>query len=331
MTEMEHGDATNGFITFDEALKLAKTLMDQALNTTPAPFRPRTGYLTRSPGKFLRAYSLLACAEDEEGVPVAAAKAAAAVELLHLATLVHDDIIDNSATRRGLQTLMKKFGPHQAVITGDYILCLALRLAAEAAVNEKEMPEEDFPGLLQKICVGELVQSINHRNFNLSGISYLRIISGKTAALFEGSFLTGAMLSRTGRPLAKKFAEIGWRLGMIFQLMDDCLDYESTAERAKKPVLSDFEQGVVTLPLIVAMKNLPEMQKRAFAGNITKDEVRQSVESMGGLVFTRRLSRLYYEQASRLIDEIETVGRKKQRLEQLLCRVMEGPAVPQQA
>ena len=323
MIDVERDDSANEPIAFDASLDLAKTLMDEALSSTPAPFRPRTAYLTQSPGKFLRAYALIACAEEESGVRPSVAKAAAAVELLHLATLVHDDVIDNAGTRRGLKTLMKKFGAHQAVITGDYIFCLALRLAAEAAVNERNTTE-DLPRVMEKICMGELLQSINHRNFALSGNGYLRIIAGKTAALFEGSFLVGAMLGETSRPEAKKYAKIGWHLGMIFQLMDDCMDYESTAEQAKKPVLSDFEQGVVTLPLIVAMKKSPDIRDRAYAGNISKEEIRQSVTQTGGLAFARRVSRLYYERAMRLLTELNAPARKKEKLGELLFQAMAG-------
>jgi heptaprenyl diphosphate synthase len=323
MINKEQGDPANEPITFDASLDLAKTLMDGALSSTPAPFRPRTEYLTQAPGKFLRAYALLACAEEEAGVRPSAAKAAAAVELLHLATLVHDDVIDNAGTRRGLETLMKKFGAHQAVITGDYIFCLALRLAAEAAANEKDM-NEDLPRIMEVICMGELLQSINHRNFALSGNGYLRIIAGKTAALFEGCFMAGAMLGETSRPEAKAYARIGWHLGMIFQLTDDCMDYESTAEQAKKPVLSDFEQGVVTLPLIVAMGKRPDIRDRAYAGDISKEEIRQSVLENGGLKFTRNISQLYYNRAMRLLNGISASARKKEKLGELLFQAMAG-------
>ena len=318
-----HTDTANDPIAFDEALALAKRRMDEALSSTPAPFRPRTAYLTQSPGKFLRAYALIACAEEDSGVRPSAAHAAAAVELLHLATLVHDDVIDNAGTRRGLKTLMKKFGAHQAVITGDYLFCLALRLAAEAAADERDMTD-DLPRVMEKICMGELLQSINQRNFSLTGNGYLRIIAGKTAALFEGSFLAGAMLGETSRPEAKKYAGIGWHLGMIFQLMDDLMDYESTAEQAKKPVLSDFEQGVVTLPLIVALKNRPDIRDRACAGDISKEEVRQSVLETGGLAFTRRVARLYYERALRLLEGLAAPAYKKEKLGDLLSQALVG-------
>lgn len=324
MIDSKSGETAFEPIAFLSALALAKTQMDQALLSTPAPFRPRTGYLTQSSGKFLRARAVLICAEEAAGVNPAAAKAAAAVELLHLATLTHDDVIDNADTRRGLPTLKKKFGNRQAVISGDYILCLSLRLAAEAATQERDLNGE-FPDTMEKICMGELLQSMNHRNFSLSGNGYLRIISGKTAALFQGSFYAGAMLSKEAREEAKQYAAIGWHLGMIFQLADDCMDYEATAEQAKKPVLSDFEQGVVTLPLIFAIKENPEIRKRAAGGTITKEEIRQAVLTSGGITFTRRIARMYYERAVDLVNGLNAPSFKKEKITALLVQAL-GPS-----
>ncbi len=314
-------EIANELLPLADALALSKRLMNQSLCTTPAPFRPRTEYLAKAHGKFLRAQAVLVCAQDEAGVKPAAAKAAAAVELLHLATLVHDDVIDNADMRRKQATLMKVFGSRQAVITGDYIFCLALRLAAEA-VQDESKPDDDIPNIMEKVCMGELLQSINHRNFGLSGIGYLRIISGKTAALFEGSFYAGAKLCGTEGTDAKQYASIGRHLGMIFQLADDCMDYEATAEQAQKPVLSDFEQGVVTLPLIVAIKQQPSIGQRAIDGKITKEEVRQAVHKEGGIVFTRGVSRVYYERAMRQLHNLIAPEFKKEQIASLLRQAM---------
>jgi heptaprenyl diphosphate synthase len=321
MINTAYKDQENESLTLDDALALAKKLVDQSLSSTPAPFRPRTEYLTKAHGKFLRAQAVLICSLDETGVKSSAAKAAAAVELLHLATLVHDDVIDNADTRRKQPTLMKMFGSRQAVITGDYIFCLALRMAAEAAVYEKEI-DGDVPNIMEKVCMGELLQSVNHRNFGLSGIGYLRIISGKTAALFEGSFFAGARLCGAEEPDVKRYASIGWCLGMIFQLADDCMDYEATAEQALKPVLSDFEQGVVTLPLIFAINRQPSVGQRAHDGKITKEEVRQAVEKVGGTMFTKRVAWIYYKRAIRLLNGLNASAFKKEQIALLLRQAM---------
>jgi heptaprenyl diphosphate synthase len=317
MTNQLSIESTGETYTVAQALLLSKQLMDRALATTPAPFRPRTEYLTNAHGKFLRAQALLICAQDETGVTLSAARAAAAIELLHLATLVHDDVMDNADTRRSQPTLFRKFGVRQAVITGDYIFCLALRLAAEAAA-EQAKPEENIPFLMEKICMGELLQTINQRNFGLNGVGYLRIISGKTAALFEGSFYAGAMLNDQNRGKAREYASIGWHLGMVFQLADDCMDYEATVEQALKPVLSDYDQGVVTLPLIVAMHKQPELKQRAADGAITKQEVQQTVQRQGGTNFTRRVACMYYDRAVRKLAALDAPMFQKEQISLLL-------------
>ena len=321
MIKDESKDSLYEPLSLTRALDLTKQWIDQALVSTPAPFRPRTEYLTRAHGKFLRAQALLISAQDDTGIKPAATKAAAAVELLHLATLVHDDVIDNADTRRRQPTLLKMFGAKQAVITGDYIFCLAMRLAAEAAKEEKDQ-DDNIPDIMERICMGELRQSINHQNFSLSGTGYLRIIAGKTAALFEGSFYAGARLCPTPDTDAGQYASIGWHLGMIFQLADDCMDYEATAEEAQKPVLSDYEQGVVTLPLIYAIKQQPLLAKRAGDGDLTKEEVRQAVRREGGIAFTRQVARIYYNRTMRQIDRLNAPEFKKEQIVALLDRAM---------
>ena len=203
-------------IRLDEALALRKTLVDQTLASTPAPFRPRTEYLTKAHGKFLRAQAVLICAQEETGVKPAAAKAAAAVELLHLATLVHDDVIDNADTRRKQPTLMKKFGSKQAVITGDYIFCLALRLAAEAAVHEKEIDDERSQYLWKKSAWANCCKP------STTGISASAAwaICGSSPAKPPRCSRAASTRARVCAAPRKKdvrrYASIGWHLGMIF-------------------------------------------------------------------------------------------------------------------
>ena len=179
----------------DEALALVKAEVDRTLSKSPLIIREYTKHLTGSRGKFIRAYSVIITAEDKEGyISGNAIKIAAAIELLHLATLVHDDIIDNADLRRGDVTLQKKYGKRTAVICGDYLLSVALRMAASIE-NKKEYFDLVLPDYVGKVCLGELNQHINNYNLNLSIYKYLKIISGKTAALFEASYLAGAIFA----------------------------------------------------------------------------------------------------------------------------------------
>lgn len=179
-------------LNFETALEKTREEVDRVLLSAPLLIRTCTSHLTLAHGKFVRAKAVLACAMDEEGgVHKDAVIFASAIELLHLATLVHDDIMDDAAMRRGVETLQKKFGKRTAVICGDYLLSVALRELAQVEDADK-FRDLDASDYVTQICMGELGQSANNFNYNLSMFRYLSIINRKTAALLEASYFAGA-------------------------------------------------------------------------------------------------------------------------------------------
>lgn len=301
-------------IEFDAALGCVKKEIDNVLTKSPLVIREYTKHLTNSQGKYIRAHSVLVCAEGENGmVPPNAVKIAAAIEILHLATLVHDDIIDNADLRRGEVTLQKKYGRKTAVICGDYLLCAALNLAASIS-NKQDYLDINMPDYIGRVCIGELDQHINNFNLNLSVYKYLKIISGKTAALFEASFFAGAVFSEVSETECKRYKQLGFNVGMIFQLTDDCMDFDATIDEAKKPVQSDFEQGVITLPLIHAFKHKKELQEKAATAGISRNEINEAVNLTGGLGFTRLTVNKYYKKSKKIIAELNITETKRNRL-----------------
>ena len=205
-TNAAHGAGIR-YLSVDDALSETTKEIDKALKFSPSVIRRYTKHLAASRGKMIRAMSLITCAQNKEGlVPPNAVKFAAAIEILHLATLVHDDIIDDADVRRGKLTLQRQFGKRAAVICGDYLLTLALRLGADIP-NRQDYLELDFPDYISRVCFGELYQYMNNGNFDLSVYKYLKIISGKTAALFEASFLAGAL---TGGVAFEGLNQAGW-------------------------------------------------------------------------------------------------------------------------
>jgi len=305
-------------LNYDEAFALAKMEVDKALSKSPLIIREYTKHLMASHGKFIRAVSVIICAEDKDGwVHPNATKIAAAIELLHLATLVHDDVIDNADLRRGDTTLQKKYGKRTAVICGDYLLSVSLLLAAQVS-NKEDYLNLNMPDYVSKVCLGELNQHINNSNLDLSLYQYLKIISGKTAALFEASFYAGAIFSKEASDIAKRYKLLGYYVGMIFQLIDDCIDFEDTIEKANKPVQSDYEQGVITLPLIHALENLSDFKTKAHKGKVTRSEINNAVSRTGGLDFTRILVRKYYNKSMKIINEINVSESKKEKLKAVL-------------
>lgn len=308
------------FITFDEATTLVKKEIDKTLLAAPFIIRKYMEHLKASRGKYIRALSLLACAENQEGlIHPNAIKFGAAIEILHLATLVHDDVIDNADMRRGVVTLQKKYGKKTAVICGDYLMCVALKLAASIEGKEDYLDFE-LPDYMSRVCVGELSQHIHNGNLDLSFYEYLKIISGKTAALFEASFYAGAIVCEDDTPDIKKYKRLGHYIGMIFQLTDDCIDFETDERKAKKPVQSDFEQGVITLPLIHTFRHMLSFKEKAKTGPVSRNDINEAVLKTGGLAFTHSVSRKYYSKSLKIINELQITEDKRIKLTAILDR-----------
>lgn len=306
------------YITYDLAKKQVETEYKKILLSAPRIIRVQTEHLAKSSGKFIRADSCLICAENNNGlIHQDAAAAATAIELFHLATLVHDDVIDDAKTRRGIESLQTKFGRRTAVICGDYLFCLSLKTASSVSRREKYL-NFNFSDYISRICLGEMMQGINNKNYDLSFYNYLKIISGKTAALFEASFQAGALLNDDSGDDVRLYSQLGKYIGMIFQLNDDCIDYESSQEQAKKPVLSDYEQGVITLPLIYTLEKNEELRTRVKASHVPKEEINAAVTAAGGTAFARKIARRYYKKAVNIINRLNTRDEKKDRLNALL-------------
>ncbi len=309
------------FLTFEEAKIRVESELTGILLSAPDIIRIYTEHLTLSRGKSIRAASCLACAENNgKEIHSDAVKIAAAIELLHLASLVHDDVIDNAATRRGIITLQKKFGKRTAVICGDYLLSLCLKIAGSVS-RGKEFDKIDFPDYISRICIGELQQTVNNRNYDLSFYNYLKIISGKTASLFEASCRSGAEIcDDVHKDEIRLYAQFGRYIGLIFQLTDDCIDYRSTGRLAKKPVLSDYKQGVVTLPLIYTFEKNKEIKNKAKTGKASVSDISLAVNNAEGIAFTRMISKKYYDKALSVLNRISAGSEKKEKLYALLDR-----------
>lgn len=322
--ELAAAHETIEYLSFDAAIESVKNEVDRALSASPKIIRGYTQHLAMTKGKFIRAVSLITCAENKNGlIHPNAVKAAAAIEILHLATLVHDDVIDNAKTRRGAETLQKKFGKRTAVICGDYLFCLALK-NLESIPNKKDYADLDFVDYIGKVCLGELTQHVNNGNLDLSVFTYLKIISGKTAALFEASFFGGIVLCDDEPKNLEMYKRLGHYIGMIFQLNDDCLDYEATQELAKKPVQSDFDQGVITLPLIYAFEKSKEFKDKLRNSKMGRSELNRIVLEAGGLDYTHATAKKYYNKASRIILELNETLSKQERLLFLLNKSYNG-------
>ena len=192
-------------------------------------------------------------------------RVAAVVELVHLATLVHDDIMDEADVRRSRRTAAREFGPVAAVLLGDALFAHALHLATQfptteicAAVSEST----------RRVCAGEIVQTLRRGSLNISLVDYQRIIDLKTAELFRVSCFLGAKLSGAEPACAEAAARFGRHLGIAYQIYDDLADYFGTEARIGKTLGTDLASGKLTLPLITLSERLPAEERQLLTEEI---------------------------------------------------------------
>ena len=179
---------------------------------------------------------------------------AAAIELLHTATLVHDDVIDGALLRRGNPTLNAQWSPGATILTGDFLFARAAKLAAETDSIEAM---KVFSKTLGVIVNGELTQLFTSKGL-VNRDDYFSRIYAKTASLFETSAFTPALLTEDYQHVKEDLRVYGYEIGMAFQIMDDILDFTSDQSELGKPVASDLRQGLVTLPAIIYVEDNPE-------------------------------------------------------------------------
>lgn len=227
-----------------------------------APLR----HVLQGQGKRLRPALLLLAAKLYRYEPRRLLPAAAAVELLHTATLVHDDLIDNSPVRRGQPTLNTFISSGATVLVGDYLFAHA---AAFAAATGSLKVMEVFSRLLKTICQGELRQIFSAGDWQQTPADYYRKISSKTAALFAAATEIGAILSHAPSPAKAALHNYGYHLGLAFQIVDDILDFVGDEEQMGKPVGSDLRQGNLTLPALYCLWERPQDNpiRRLLAGD----------------------------------------------------------------
>jgi len=202
---------------------------------------------------------------------------AAAVELMHTATLVHDDAIDNSPVRRGRPTVNKLWGEDRAVLLGDYLFAEA---GAFTATTKNLRVIKRFAETLKPISSGELHQAFNAFNLEQSRPQYLQRVAKKTASLFSLATESGAVLSQAPEESIEILLEYGHNLGIAFQIVDDILDFIGTEEELGKPVGSDLAQGTITLPAILLLEYYPEDNpiRRLLRNRDERDNIKLAIE-----------------------------------------------------
>lgn len=253
-------------------------------------------------------------------------KIATSIETLHNATLIHDDIIDESGMRHGRPSIQTKYGKHIAVYAGDYLFALSLTLLSENAQSLHSVIADGKT--MQNILVGETEQYNNAYNINISEKEYLNQIKGKTGVLFGLACFIGAYESGIKVTKALKAKQFGEYLGQAFQLRDDILDYTTTSSTFKKPVLLDVKDGIYSGPLIFALQNdnnnhLHELVK--MGKDLTQDqlhEIENLVNHLGGVERAQKLADQYTEKALASLKKHWPDNENRALIEQLTGRLL---------
>ncbi|MDI1250411.1 MAG: polyprenyl synthetase family protein [Lacunisphaera sp.] len=188
-------------------------------------------------------------------------RAAGVVEMVHLATLVHDDIMDRAEIRRNRRTASREFGPDAAVLLGDALFSQALNVAAQFPTTELcRLVSEST----RRVCSGEIMQTLRRRDINITLAEYRRMIDLKTAELFRVSCFIGARLSGAGAGFAQAADRFGHHLGIAYQIYDDLVDFVGEEQRIGKTLGTDLATGKLTLPLMLLLERVPDAERNTI-------------------------------------------------------------------
>ncbi|HLR74855.1 MAG TPA: heptaprenyl diphosphate synthase component II [Virgibacillus sp.] len=233
-------------------LNAIEKALNKAIQAKHPVLREASTQLLRAGGKRIRPVFVLLSSQIGDFDINQVIKVAVSLELIHMATLVHDDVIDDAELRRGQPTIKKLYGNRVAMYTGDYILARALE---RIAALEDPKVHDILSQTIVEVCVGEIEQIKDQYNWNQQLRHYLRRIKRKTALLIATSCKLGAIVGGTSAQTAHQLYKYGYYIGMSYQIIDDILDFTSTSKELGKPTGNDLLQGNITLPTLFAMKN----------------------------------------------------------------------------
>jgi len=244
---------------------------------------------------------------------------AVSVELIHMATLIHDDIIDDSPLRRGIPSIQSRLGKDVAVFAGDFVFSKVFELYA---LSDHFNLLRIVAKTMHQICEGEIKQREDLFNTNLTFKDYLYRIRRKTAMLFALSAELGARASNAPENAVRALHRFGMNIGIAFQIVDDMLDFKSNKDQLGKPVGSDIREGVITLPTIYALKCSDQknyLKEILSKGYLDESEVLKAVEivkNSGGLSYAKQIAEKYINKAQQSIAQLPDIPIKK-----VLCNI----------
>ncbi|TET69574.1 MAG: polyprenyl synthetase family protein [Candidatus Aminicenantes bacterium] len=265
-------------------------------------------YLFQTNGKRIRPALLLLCSKllgykGKEHILMSTL-----VEAIHTASLIHDDIIDNSKIRRGRESIHARWGPNITVLLGDYLYIKALGLSLQ---SKHRQIIQILTSISARMVEGELTEYYLSGNLGLAEKDYLDIINKKTASLFSASCRIGGILGKASKKEENYLAEYGANLGMSFQIIDDLLDFTGDEKTLGKPILCDLSEGRITLPLIYTLNNdgrenkkrVIELLKQKNQDKESLEEILKIVKSNGALDYTHKKAEEFSHKSREIISQ----------------------------
>ncbi len=302
-------------------------LFDHALTHTDGLLQQALDHIKQRSGKRMRPMLILLCAKAVGEVSDVTLHAAVGLELLHTASLVHDDVVDESAERRGQASVNNLYGNKVAVLVGDYILSTAL---LHISFTHKEVIVRYLAELGRTLSNGEILQLSNIHSKDFSEETYYQVIKQKTAALFEACAAIGTSSAGADDETVENAKSFGRNLGIIFQIRDDIFDYYDQS-KIGKPTGNDMAEGKLTLPVIYALNTTNDAEMIALAhkvkdGIVTKEEISRLVaftKANGGIDYAEKRMWDFHAQSMALLDMDVEDGPVKDSLKAYLDYVIE--------
>lgn len=286
-----------------------RTLFQESLTHTDGLLAEVLTHIRQRMGKGMRPILMMLVAKNYSEVTQVTQHSAIGLELLHTASLVHDDVVDESGERRGQPSVNATYNNKVSVLVGDYILSTAL-LHVSYTGNQRIV--ESLAQLGRTLASGEILQLSNIRNQEISEDVYYQVIKQKTAALFEACAAIGALSGGASEDAVKKAGQFGQNIGIIFQIRDDIFDYFDSKDIGK-PTGNDMTEGKLTLPIIYALNKSPyesmmNLARKVKAGTINADEIAVLVEftkQQGGIEYAEQAMLDYRAKAQEYVATIK--------------------------
>ena len=301
------------YTDFRKELIYIEKELENAVQSDSPLIQQASMHLLRAGGKRIRPIFVFLSSKFGNYSMETTAKVAVSLELVHMASLVHDDVIDDSDMRRGRKTVKAKWDNRIAMYTGDFIFSRALTSIGEI---EMESVHRLLAETMLEICKGEIIQFDYQRRTEQSFRDYLRRIKRKTALLLSSSCELGALISDADPEVVRRLRNFGYYAGMAFQIVDDILDLTSSDKQLGKPAGSDLMNGHLTLPILY-IRNEPEFQPyltKAFAGTLSEKErtaMLRYIRKSGAIEKAQEVSDLYLKKATSEIQSLPDSEAKK--------------------